>query len=642
MPIFNGHVNDIPSDAKVTDATAATRDVKSPSLFDISRMDRAAAENAIATLELQSIPALVDTLEDDPQILRLIKIGDEIAKARGGSSTEIEVALNNALYARDQALGDKRAEDCRAERIVAMMEQKAAHEEVLKIDDIVERAKALAETIQFPHVTKRRMGDMWIPTPDNTDANKMKVLDALFDGCEDAPHLCSWRGRLVDHRGDIVDENYSVREYMAAFEAVELKRLKAKDIREVLREWALNRVQNDLNLRVKSCIPEWDGKPRIEGMLNRVFECRDTEFTRAMSKYLFLSLYARTTHEYVPAPIVISLIGTAGCGKSHWGKRLAQIIMQETRADSVQLDLDGDFVSFCRAITGTSIVASIGEMSGMTRGDLNKIKDRVTRDSDAFDYKFQGHVVVPRAWITLLDSNTVDGINRDDSGNRRFAPVIVGELEPLPDGTPQWRMDFRSTVDMDSQAFESDIWQCMAESRAWFAENGGVDGYKRMTRDASKMVFEFTWKQMKQGVGIVRDALVGPYIDEALIMCTANTRNGELWIDLADIRDAVKKVSGNHNIANDENKFGRSLTREMDMRGGVKGTRSAWRVTDTGEHDAAGKPVMKKLRSSVNSFRFAGVPNLEALSEALMRRKGIEPGGAADDELSTNGAVSGF
>ncbi|MFP3835762.1 VapE domain-containing protein, partial [Chryseobacterium sp. SIMBA_028] len=93
-----------------------------------------------------------------------------------------------------------------------------------------------------------------------------------------------------------------------------------------------------------------------------------TPFVRALSRYFWQSLYMRVMQPGCVAPVVLSLFGTQNCGKSWFGTRLTRIIMQDEKADSVQLDLGSDKVNFLREVTGNSIVAAVGEMTGFNRG----------------------------------------------------------------------------------------------------------------------------------------------------------------------------------------------------------------------------------------------------------------------------------
>src|SRR6202008_4046716 len=130
--------------------------------------------------------------------------------------------------------------------------------------------------IQYKDVKQVRSGDMFVAQPLPTDQNRKCILDAMFEGEDEPPRHDMFRGRVVDHRGDIVDDHYPVLDWVEAFAAAGLKGVSAKTAREFLREWAFHNKQNDLIRRVERMLPEWDGKERLRTKLIEVFETRDT------------------------------------------------------------------------------------------------------------------------------------------------------------------------------------------------------------------------------------------------------------------------------------------------------------------------------------------------------------------------------
>lgn len=428
-------------------------------------------------------------------------------------SPEQKEREDEELSARVDAEVKKHEEAVRA-RIEA---KEAAAANARKERDIVKRAKALETEIQFKDVKKIRHGDMYIPQPQMTDQNKMVVLEALFKGEYDRPHRDLFLGRIVDHEGYIIDDHYPVHEWIEAFAAAGLKGVSAKAAREILREWALKREfeRNDLIEHVKRKMPEWDGKKRMAASLVELFKCDETELNREFSEYFWLSLYSRVMYPGSQAPVVLSLFGAQNCGKSYFGKRLARIITGNPNADSVQLNLAGDRLDFLRSITGFSVIASVGEMTGFTRGDLNKIKDFVTRTNDMLHYKFEGTFNQPRQFIIVMDGNKYEGLQRDDSGNRRFYPMFCGRL-PDQDGQPRWSEDFNAGPTIHSDEFEADVWQIMAECAEWFDDNG-EEGYNRLVGDVSSKVSVFNGVERAANRGTIHDPDVEAFLIDAII-----------------------------------------------------------------------------------------------------------------------------
>lgn len=402
------------------------------------------------------------------------------------------------------------AEEQKAARVVAYQETENRIEAATKVVDIVERAKIIADDIRYSDIKKIRQGDMFIAVPEPTDTNKRVVLDYLFKGADSKPHFDEFRGRIVDHKGVILDDFYDGTEFLDAYNAVGLRKLKLKEVIDAVRAYALRHRQNDLKERLNKLIPQWDGTPRIENSLISMFDSHDTPLNRDFSKYFWLSLYCRCMYPGEEAPIVLTLIGVQNCGKSYFGKLLARMITGDMESDSVQLDLGANKTDFLREITGQSVVASVGEMTGFNRGDLNKIKDFVTRTHDKFSYKFEGVIHQPRQWVTVMDANRYEGLLRDDTGNRRFYPMFCGQLPDIA-GKQRWRQDFKADFD----GLRADLWNLFAEAREWI-ESNGLDEYRQFVRNVSKQVFEFSMSEMANDRGTISDEVFDTYLVEML------------------------------------------------------------------------------------------------------------------------------
>jgi hypothetical protein len=408
-------------------------------------------------------------------------------------------------------------EHVKAAKLIAVEEASSVASAIRSHEgDIVKRARKLfsAGFIQYPDVKSVRKNDMFVNQPVMTDENKVTVLNALFEGIDEAiPHRDHFRGRIVDHEGRIIDDHYPVVRWIQAFSAAGLKGVSAKAARDVVKEWALDQERNDLINYVENRIPEWDETPRMDTALIDLFQTFDTPLNRDFGKYFWLSLYSRIMMPGSLAPMVLSLFGTQDCGKSYFGKLICRVLTGNAEADTVQLNLDGEKLEFLREITGQSVVASVGEMTGFTRGDLNKIKDFITRTSDKMHYKFEGTFDQQRQFIIMMDGNKYEGLQRDDTGNRRLYPMFCGQL---PDylGQPAWRADFAA----DFTSFEPRLWQLMAEAAAWFDEHG-EEGYNLFVRSVVKQVFEFSKNEMAGDRGTIRDDIMDVYLVPMLKEC---------------------------------------------------------------------------------------------------------------------------
>lgn len=378
--------------------------------------------------------------------------------------------------------------------------------------DLIKRAKALAAmgAVEFPDEKMVKSGDQFIMQPQSTDDNRWAVFEAIFGDGYDRPHINTFSGRLVDWRGETVDERYPMVELVRAMAAAGLKGQSALQARSAFKEWAAMARHNDLVISFEERLVKWDGVKRLEGSIIDMFECDDTDTTRRFSVYLWLSIYNRIMSPGCLAPMVPCFFGAQNAGKSYFSKLICEEVIGSKKADAIQLDVSGKSIDFLREITGNSVIANIGEMTGFGRADLNRMKSFITATSDSMHHKYEGHFTQERQWITIMDGNEYKGLQRDDTGNRRFYPIFLGQL-PDEGGKPAWNKSFK----VDYSNFRSDFWQFMGECKAWM-DHYGMEGYKRYVNDVSTMVAKFNATEMEMDRGTVADDRMDLYLGAAL------------------------------------------------------------------------------------------------------------------------------
>ena len=415
-------------------------------------------------------------------------------------------------------------------------------DEVRQESNIVLRGRRLLQgnLVTFPDTKKTADGYIAL----NCDNNRVVAFEALFGEGEGRPHINTFSGRLVDWDGNIIDDQYSMVPMMKALHAMGLRQQSLESIRKSLRDWGLQVKTNDLITKFNDKLPEWDGTPRLESKLIDLFKAFDTDTNRAFGKYFWLSLYCRITSPGCLAPMALALFGGQNAGKSYFSKLICQTLLQDEDASSVQLDMGANKIDFLRDITGRSIVANIGEMTGFNRSDLNDIKQFMTSTSDSMHQKFEGHFQQLRQWISIMDGNKYEGLQRDDTGNRRFYPLFVGQLADKH-GQPHWDVDFK----VNFNGFEDELWQVMAECALWIEEHT-MKGYVRYVDEVSTMVKEFSQNEMAKGRGQVADYALDTYLVPALL--SLGKLNAEIvqgskyrgvWITTAAIKTRIKMMS---------------------------------------------------------------------------------------------------
>ncbi|WP_186080034.1 VapE domain-containing protein [Burkholderia gladioli] len=513
-----------------------------------------ADESGVPPSATSRVPKLDDTDEYDQDWSAKYDESLPSLEEQNGPSPEEQAAQEvvKAKIARGEALKEKQRQK----------DDEIRHEH----KSLESRARAFKRENSFKYVhTQARSigGGDSVLVAKTTYTNIKIMLDMMFGRVEErlGPHLDEFKGTIVDDNGTVIDDNYYMGELLAACEAAELKELNPGALRNHVSEWARGRRWNSLADRIDARLKEnkWDGKPRLRKQLVEMFDAKDSNINRDVGEYFWLSLYCRAVHPGCNAPIVLSLIGGQGVGKSHFGTLINRFLLDNSHAATVPLNLGvSDFNGFLRQITGNSVIASVGEMTGFKTADLNKVKDFITRNSDMMNLKYQPDANQPRGWIVMMDGNSYEGLQRDSTGNRRFFPMFVAQMDDI-DGMPTWKgHPARKNLGeepfcVDFASFESDFWQIMAECRAWMEEKG-LSGYDQMVSRVSGAVAAFNDEERSNNRGTVYNPDVDLYLEKAIAESKwrpYSERKGEkrsgpiIW--QADLVDAFKAVSRNNN-----------------------------------------------------------------------------------------------
>lgn len=399
--------------------------------------------------------------------------------------------------------------------------RKAADEamrEIYQETNLVKRVKKLVanNAIDFVHFDSSKDLPGVQKVRRSSLMNRHAIYDALFDkgsGVVPYPHFDTFKGRLVDHHGNVIGKTLDdVREMLMVVNAAGMENPTEKEVVDSIKSWAATHKRDSLKYHISCKMPEWDGTERIEQGLITLFKPKDTNLNRLISKYFWLSLYNRMMQPGILAPVTISLIGGQNAGKSYFATLLCRHLMGDSDVDAVELDLGvKNYNHFLRDITGRSIIANVGEMTGFNKGDVNRIKSFISRTTDDLDFKFEDTITKKRQWITIMDGNDYEGLQRDETGNRRFYPLFVGQLEDKG-GQPHWDIKF----EVDFQWLEDNIWHMMAECKSWMDEKG-EKGWVSFVRVVSNEVRDFSASEMKLSRGTIKDDLVEAYLRAVIV-----------------------------------------------------------------------------------------------------------------------------
>lgn len=165
----------------------------------------------------------------------------------------------------------------------------------------------------------------------------------------------------------------------------------------------------------------WDGQERAGQWLHTYIGATDTPYNAAVGRWWLISAVARVFQPGCKADHMLILYGDQGVGKSSAAGILAG---QEWFSDSpVPIGNKDAYL----ALQGKLIV-EMAELDSMKRAESEAIKAFLTSPTDSFRPPFaRRNINVPRQCIFVGTTNQVEML-RDDTGNRRFWPVVTGDI----------------------------------------------------------------------------------------------------------------------------------------------------------------------------------------------------------------------
>lgn len=169
---------------------------------------------------------------------------------------------------------------------------------------------------------------------------------------------------------------------------------------------------------------EWDGVPRVESFLTAYMGVADSEYVRAVSRYMWTALAGRVLSPGCEAPMAPVFVGRQGAGKTRAVKALAPAIDFYSELNLAERDAEAS-----RRMRGR-LVLELGELRGLHTRDAESIKAFISRTHEEWRtlYKeFNTHFA--RRFVFFGTTNQEEFLG-DDTGERRWLPIMVGVCDP--------------------------------------------------------------------------------------------------------------------------------------------------------------------------------------------------------------------
>ena len=172
--------------------------------------------------------------------------------------------------------------------------------------------------------------------------------------------------------------------------------------------------------RYMEALPEWDQVPRVDTLLIDYLGASDNTYTRAAIRKTLCAAYRRLYHPGTKFDCMLIPNGGQGIGKSTLISRLGM----EWYSDSLSIS-DMHDKTAAEKLQGFWLI-EIGEMAGMRKADIDKVKAFISRQDDkyraSYGRRVQSH---PRQCVLFGTTNDDEGYLRDITGNRRYWNVVV-------------------------------------------------------------------------------------------------------------------------------------------------------------------------------------------------------------------------
>ncbi len=182
---------------------------------------------------------------------------------------------------------------------------------------------------------------------------------------------------------------------------------------------------NPAQERLRALADQWDEHPRLSTWLVDYAAAKvndsNREYLAEIGEKWLKGVAARVLHPGCKRDDVLVLRGPQGWFKSTLAQAISDTIHPEAFTDSVDL---GNLAEAKIQVRGV-IIAELGELAGLARGEVESIKAFVTTKSDHFREKFGKFAEDFPRTVSFIGSTNDQTFLKDPTGNRRWWPVTL-------------------------------------------------------------------------------------------------------------------------------------------------------------------------------------------------------------------------
>lgn len=170
---------------------------------------------------------------------------------------------------------------------------------------------------------------------------------------------------------------------------------------------------------------EWDMEPRIDKWISIVYGTEDTDYTRAVGSNFFKGMAKRITQPGCKFDTVMILEGKQGVGKS---TSLSIIATPNWHLETTLSPGSKDFFSQFQG----KLIVEFSEGETLGRSETKQLKAVISTAIDTYRPAY-GRIDkdFPRRCVFAMSTNQEGEYLKDETGNRRFYPIEVGNTVNL-------------------------------------------------------------------------------------------------------------------------------------------------------------------------------------------------------------------
>lgn len=174
---------------------------------------------------------------------------------------------------------------------------------------------------------------------------------------------------------------------------------------------------------------EWDGKGRLDGWLVTYMGADDTPLNRAVGRLTLIAAVRRVMKPGTKFDTMLVLEGSQGVGKSS----AIATLLPDVEWFSDNFSLTHDSKRIIEQTRGKMII-EVPELKGMRRSEIDHVKAMLSRTHDEARLAYGRETTAAARQFIMIGTVNSDSKGearylKDDTGNRRFWPVLVDEID---------------------------------------------------------------------------------------------------------------------------------------------------------------------------------------------------------------------